>query len=198
MSQNLKNAKTETRADSVWFQQTIPASQKRLCCAKEKKLNSPLSPAWIFWNFICVQWGFFGKSWRWQAKCQTDQILLNNLFCYFSQFGGITSFSFPLAEIREKIGNGNLPGTHLIVRAMVRVSSIQAIWKNIYSVFLTKENGWGRFQFSWSFQDFYSLEELPGQAESFILDSGIRVKFAGGKYRTFKPGANIPCYVSMP
>ena len=53
------------------------------------------------------------------------------------------------------------------------------------------------FGISLYLQDFYSLEELPGQAQSFILDSGVRVKFIGGKFRTFKPGTNIDCYVSL-
>ena len=53
------------------------------------------------------------------------------------------------------------------------------------------------FGISLFLQDFYSLEELPGQAQSFILDSGVRVKFVGGKFRTFKPGTNIDCYVSL-
>ena len=48
-------------------------------------------------------------------------LLKTNLLFFILKFNGVTSFLFPLEEIRERAGTEDLVGTRLIARALVKV-----------------------------------------------------------------------------
>ena len=45
--------------------------------------------------------------------------------------------------------------------------------------------------------DFYTMKEISAVAHADIFGSNIRIKFLGGKVRTFKPGAPFDVYVKI-